>query len=223
MSDKWHVEGGAKCYDKCSHAENMAQHNIVLSKDLWHVICAMLNRFPTKEWQMMLTGEKLEAGVFCNGYIIPKQEVSMAYVENKDNITAELIAEKHIVCGIHSHVDMGVTPSHTDINDSVMSLIDYHVIVNNKHLTNGMRKAVLPCGGLSVVPCTVSVAGEVDLTKLKIEGLENITEKTYGLGQRLFEKHEYKPTTYAHNDVYWKDYTIDEERQMAGFLQRGEY
>ena len=141
MSKNWKVDGGKECYSKCSHIEKADKHGIILSEEVWDVVQSMLLRFPTREWQMLLTGTIETDTCYVTGYMIPKQETSAAYVAHKDDITAEEIAEKHIVCGIHSHVNMTVTPSGTDIEDSVMSLIDYHIIVNNKHDRNGMRKA----------------------------------------------------------------------------------
>lgn len=241
---KWAVEGGKKCHTKCSHIEDAPKSKIVLSNDLWHVIQAMCLKFPTREWQMMLTGRVQEKGVYLDGYIIPKQATSAAYVEHKDDVTAEMIAEKHILCGIHSHVNMATNPSSVDIEDSVMSLIDYHIIVNNKSEVNGMQKVHLPCGGLTIAQAEVLVAGLVDLTKIEIVGLENITERTFATpagtplfasstrgyedfyGKDYYGKDFYYDRTENKNTApviaeYWLNYTVQEEAAMATNLMKG--
>ena len=130
METGWQVETPAKCVTACGHMEEQDEHQIIFSKDVWHVVQAMLRKFPTHEWQMMLTGAVDKDVCYVTGYYVTKQDAYMGTVDNKDCVDKAMIEEKHIVAGIHSHVNMGTTPSSRDINDSVMSLIDYHIIVN---------------------------------------------------------------------------------------------
>lgn len=175
MSKGWEVDKPAKCVTNCDHVADVPKHKILITKDVQHVIQAMLHKFPKHEWQMMLTGYIDSNSVcICKGYYIPKQEVKEAYVKNLDCIDVELIAKLGIVAGIHSHVNMHTTPSGTDIEDSVMSLINYHIITNNHLNMNGMRKTILPCGKTAVVKCDVLLENAIDLDTLPIEGLENV-------------------------------------------------
>ncbi len=188
--NSWEVEQPKKCITECGHLKDMDKHKIVLSSDVWLVIRAMLHKHPSDEWQMMLTGTIEKDTCLCTGYYITKQEVSSALVTNKDCVDKAMIEEKHIVAGIHSHVNMGTTPSVTDIEDSVMSLIDYHLIVNNKREVNAMRKALLPCGSPTILSCDCLIENAVDLDKVEIVGLENITKKVY-----TYQGHAYPDST----------------------------
>jgi hypothetical protein len=69
---------------------------------------------------------------------------------------------------------MGVFFSSTDIKDTNMSLIDYHIVVNNKHEVTGAYKTKLPCGMLGMGKLVVKRAGTD--TELVIKGVENITK-----------------------------------------------
>jgi hypothetical protein len=180
MSETWKVDNAKECYKNCDHIKTLDKQDIVLSNDLWNVIQAMTRKFKDVEWQMMLTGEVTKEGCYCDGYYITKQKVSGGTVKNTDLVDDAMIKEKKIVAGIHSHVNMGVTASTTDIEDSVMSMIDYHIIVNNSLNVNGMRKVHLPCSGLGVAECGVLVEGLVDLDTIVIEGTERIERATYG-------------------------------------------
>lgn len=213
----WEVDNAKKCFTACDHAKEMAQHSIVLSNDVWTVIRAMLKKYSDVEWQMMLTGKVDKKGFcMCDGYYITKQKVTGGTVTNLDEVTKEMIAEKKIVCGIHSHVNMGVSPSKTDIDDSVMSLVDYHIIVNNRLETTGIRKAVLPCKGIIAHACEVLVEGLVDLDAVVIEGLERIEKSTYSYVS-YNDKHDYPAHVKKH--TYWKD-----DKEVAqGLMNYGGY
>lgn len=204
---EWKVDN-SRCYHDCDHAEHLPSHIISINRDLWHVLCAMLKKFNDSEWQMLLTGHVENNTCFCDGYIIPKQEVAAATVSHVDEITNTDLVEKHIVATIHSHVNMGVFASQTDVNDSVMSLIDYHVIINNKREVEGIRKVQLPCGGVSKAECDVVVEGSIDLDAIVIVGTENISKKIY--------KTEWTPPK--------RDVDMYDERSMGThLLQHGGY
>jgi hypothetical protein len=225
---EWRVEG-TQCYEHCDHVKKEQLHDIVITPTLWRVIRAMCRQFPHDEWQLLLTGE-LRPGTrecVCNGYYVPKQRVGGAVVQNTDFITAEVIAERSIVAGIHSHVNMPVQPSGTDIKDSVMSLIDYHVIVNNRHELNGMRKATLPCGGVSVVKCDV-VLDEPHADEPSIEGLERIERITYPVSQAKWdhdddEKKWMPPADNTPKKSKRKDYGAYERELSAEWWRGGSY
>jgi hypothetical protein len=220
----WEVANPTKCYTKCQHIEDNDKHDIIFSHELWLVIKAMLKRYDTCEWQMALLGKVKKDQVFCEGYYIPKQKVSMSSVKHIDAIDKEFIETHGVVAMIHSHVNMGVTPSTTDIDDSVMSLIDYHVIINNKYEVCGIRKAKLPCKALTTASCEVLVEGLDDLDSVVIEGTENIEREYYqgagtpvihGAGVGSFYnrfKNDEKPPVSYHND--WRG-----ERKLIGSEQ----
>lgn len=199
----WDVNA-VNCYSNCDHSKTMPVHNIVISDPLWLVIRAMLKRYPVVEWQMLLSGEIVEGeGCVCTGYYVTKQEVSAALVKHKDEITIEDIERNKFVAGIHSHVNMACVASYTDIQDSIMSPIPYHIIVNNRLELAGYRKATLPCGGLMSVGCGVKTQGEVDLSAVEIVGLERITESYPHYAG--FNGHGHNPHGYGGLSPQWRE------------------
>jgi hypothetical protein len=182
QSKPWTLEDN-KCYKKCDYIEKETQRVIVIGDGLWLVIRAMLHKYPHDEWQMLLSGITTDAGCFCEGYYVTKQEVGSATVRHKDEITTEIIEANRFVAGIHSHVNMAVNASQIDIDDSIMSPIQYHIIVNNRLELSGYRKATLPCGGLIPARCRVAIQGDIALDGVEIVGLERI--------EKVSDKYEY--------------------------------
>jgi len=123
------------------------------------------------EWQMLLTGEVKDGNAYGTGYWIPKQRVSAASVHNLELVDAEVIAERKIIAGIHSHADMGVFFSTTDEVYTNQSLIERNIVVNNKYEFTAVTRWNLPnnrvCFLKAQVVCRVD---EVD----NVEGFENI-------------------------------------------------
>lgn len=219
QDDEWEVEKPRTCFKNCDHITSVEPHKIIFSAPLWDVLQAMLLKFPQDEWQMMLSGKVTDGVCRCDGYYITKQEVTSAHVYNKDCVDAAMIKKLKLVAGIHSHVNMQTSPSQTDIDDSVMSLIDYHIILNNRKEMTGMRKAKLPCGGLTTAKCDCYIEGLVDLAKVEIKGLENISKREYS----------YQPLTPAAKpawrDIGHRDYDrdYDDEKITQHMLQNGGY
>jgi proteasome lid subunit RPN8/RPN11 len=173
--ESWEVTGTA-CADKCSHLEAQDGGRIIITRPVWEVIKTLCNKVEY-EWQALLTGEVLPSGIVVTGYIIPKQRVSRGAVINDDAITKEFIEEHHVVAGIHSHSGMGVFFSTTDIKDAVMSLIDHHVVVNNKLELLGASKVTLPCGRVGIGKLKVDV-GE-PAVDADVVGIDNIKKMEY--------------------------------------------
>jgi hypothetical protein len=87
-----------------------------------------------------------------------------------------------------------------------------------------MRKTELPCGGLTIVSCDVLVEGQVDLEKMEIRGLENITDRVHvPLADRLFGHEQVRPVHYgSYNPVtMYNSYDDDEERTWGKHLMEG--
>jgi proteasome lid subunit RPN8/RPN11 len=217
MSKSEWVVDDDNCYKNCDHIDKLPQHKIVIGQDLWKIFKAMLKKFPNDEWQMLLIGEVKEDSCYVSDYYITKQEVGSAVVTHKDEITIDDIKAKGYVAGIHSHVSMPVNASTTDIEDSIMSPIPYHIIINNKLEVAGYRKATLPCGGFVTADCEVFVEGEIDLDSIEIRGLENITKKTYATGGVVYDHTKNDNARVIRRGYGYNGYDGYDDEKMNGY------
>jgi hypothetical protein len=132
----------------------------------------MCKKFEHTEWQMLLGGALKPEGLFLDNYYIPKQEVTGATVKNVDCIDKKFIDDNKIMATIHSHCTMsgeffsGTDDTMTNFN----SIIDFHIVTNNKGEFKAMRKVTLPCGLLRAVEVNIQIE-DVDVD---IKGIENI-------------------------------------------------
>jgi hypothetical protein len=144
-------------------------------------LCKTFNK---DEWQMLLTGKTFQDGadglrIEIDGYYVPKQEVSGATVKNIDEITRAFIAEKRIVAGIHSHVDMGVFFSTTD-DETCKSSILHHLVCNNDMKFVGRSRFNLPCGKAYFKEMDFEFEEEPAAPEVIVAGIENIKPMAYG-------------------------------------------
>ena len=129
------------------------------------------------EWQMLLIGEECQEGISITDYYIPKQEVTAGNVTNIDCIDDELIKDKGIIATIHSHANMGVFFSSVDEECTNLSLIRYHIVVNNKHEFTACTRWDLPNGKVAFFEAKVVVSvPQVDVVK-NIKNIEKVTGK----------------------------------------------
>lgn len=171
---EWKTDLEIKCADKCTDLEVRQENVIHIPRKIEQVFREMCRRFPKDEWQLLLTGEIADNEIHVDGYYVPKQEVSAAYVRNLDVITREFIVEKRIIAGIHSHVDMGVFFSATD-DETCKSAIRYHIVTNNRgeYVTRGRH--TLACGREGFKPMKLEFETVVE-DAIIIDGIERITK-----------------------------------------------
>jgi len=186
---------GDKCNnaEDCSWAEQFTGSVIYISPEVQSVIRELCNKVKT-EWQMLLTGEEKKDGVYVTGYWIPKQEVTTSTVTNLDVVDKAVIAERKIVCTIHSHADMGVFFSGVDEKFTNNSLIKNHIVVNNKGQMKATMRYELPCKMVHFFDAEAQV---IMPDGAEVEGMGNITQKKYGnykggFGNKWWAEEEYK-------------------------------
>jgi proteasome lid subunit RPN8/RPN11 len=219
----WQVEGKSTCADKCSWAEAQ-ERTILFSDEVWEVVKGLCEKVED-EWQMLLIGKIDKDVVNITDYMIPKQRVTAASVINDDAITKEMIDKLGIVATIHSHSSMGVFFSSTDIKDTNMSLIDYHVVVNNKHEVVGAYKTKLPCGMLGMGK--LAVKRLTNDAPLVIKGIENISKAVSAVAgwERYNQQYNDRPSYPAISDKIrkkwdnWrKPWSKDDEKHIGQTL-----
>lgn len=172
----WNTGDEIKCAKDCSWSDDYEGGKIYISEDVHKVIKALCQKIKL-EWQMLLTGHIDDKGVHCTGYYIPKQEITAATVKNLDCVNTAFIQEHNVVCGIHSHANMGVFFSPTDEEFTNLSLITNHIVTNNDGKFKAVRRFDLPCGLKKFFEADVIL--ETHEVEVEINGFENIEEKKY--------------------------------------------
>ena len=178
-SNKWDTGNShADCIaTDCDHADSLVIGSIQIPIEIDCVIKKLCKDIES-EWQILLKCEVKDGNVVVDGYYIPKQEVTGATVKNLDCIDKQFIEENRIIATMHSHSSMGCFFSSTDEEFTNMSLIDNHIVVNNKGEYKACIKYILPCGMTKFFETTM-VVDYVQSDEIKIDGVENITKKPF--------------------------------------------
>lgn len=179
--EEWDTGTAKPCADECSYAEDHLDYmtTVFIPLGISKVIKALDRKFPHAEWQMLLCGSRTSSDrVVITDYRIPKQEVGAATVTNLDCIDKDYIEEHNVIATMHSHVNMGTSPSHTDKEKTNKSQIDLHIIVNHRGNYTALEKVSLPCGLVTFIDAEVEWE-EVAEEDTNIVGLENISECEY--------------------------------------------
>lgn len=214
----WNTDNkeSARCFiEDCAHSKEASKIKITIQPEVWKVIVALTKEIKV-EWQAFLTGTELNGEVVVSGYWIPKQKVGAATVENLDCINRDVVMARGIVASIHSHADMAVFHSGTDMESTCKSAwIKHHITVNNKLEYVVKSQYSLPCGKIAFIKAEVVLAGQE--APVLIEGLANIEKQTYVYdGTQHWEAWRKKDVT--HRD-YDDDYAYQGgrrvERQLA--------
>ena len=180
--DEWKTDKQSKCFiEACPHTKEAPKAVVNIQYDVWRVLVQLTREVKT-EWQAFLVGtEGPDGAIEIDGYWIPKQEVTGSTVENLDIVDAEVVRAKRLVASIHSHAEMAVFHSSTDIESTCKSQwIKHHITINNKLETCAKSQLALACGRIGFIDCEVMVAGMPQAPT--IEGVGNITKKVWGGG-----------------------------------------
>ncbi len=169
---EWKVEG--PCYEHakdCTYVDlhEFGETTIYISPEVYSVINKLCKDIK-KEWQMLLTGTQDNNDIAVTGYWIPKQRVGETFVFNLDIITPEIVAEKGIIGGIHSHGTMAVHFSPTDDEKTNNTCIKHHIVCNNRGEFEAKSRFDLPCGLYKFQKANVLIC----LPQQEIIGLDNI-------------------------------------------------
>lgn len=171
----WNTGDAPQVCTNCSYLPDTKKGVIEIAYPVWRVLKALCD-IKKIEWQALLSG-RIEADdvVVIDGYYIPLQEVSSATVKNLDVIDDEFIAHHNIVAGVHSHGDMAVFFSGTDVEHTNMSLIKHNIVINNKRDYKAQSRVELPCGLVKFIESDLFITDEPNV---EIIGIENIKKAT---------------------------------------------
>lgn len=190
---KW--DTGTKATDKqatsCSFSCETEKATIKIAWDVYTVMKQLCVHIKD-EWQILLIGEVDGPVVDVTDYIIPKQEVTGSSVKNLDCIDKQFIEENKVVAICHSHSNMGVFFSSTDVDTNLQS-IKYHIVYNNEGNVKACHQIVLPCGMVQLRDADV----ELMLKDSGIKNLENITKITYGHPVTEYNRNNWREARYG--------------------------
>jgi hypothetical protein len=169
----------ARCFiDECPSSKEAKDVQINIERDVWHVLVGLTKEIKL-EWQAFLCGTEENGVVQVNGYWIPKQKVTGSTVENLDIIDAAVVQEKRIVASIHSHAEMTVFHSGTDMESTCKSKwIKHHITINNELKYVAKSQYVLGCGKIAFIDAKVCILGQEP--RMPIPGIENIETPKVG-------------------------------------------
>ena len=146
----------------------------------------------------------------------------MATVKNNEGITPELVEQLGVVATIHSHNNMGTTPSVTDEQETQTSpTIRFHIITNNSDAYSAIYSEILPCGMFRFAKCKVMIEFEkIDA----VRGIEKIKEiqTSWDTDRKGFGTPLYKPpkqanylNPYGGYGDNWADEEDDDAERIA--------
>lgn len=175
-NDEWDTGTEKETATACSFCGDNGA-SIVIKDNVLSVIYRLCEIIK-EEWQILLIGTDDGMTVRVTDYYVPEQEYGSAHVHQKECVTAKMIAEMHIIAGIHSHSTFEPYFSATDeITNN--SLIRTHIVVNNKHKFVAKKRVDLPCGMKKFVTATV-VRDLPALPKIKkVKGIKKIEKTKY--------------------------------------------
>lgn len=175
-NDSWSTEVEQKVAKECSYAPE-SKTSILISETVWNVVEKLCSDIKV-EWQMFLIGTKDGQDIYITDYIIPKQKVTAASVENLECVDEKYISDNSIIASMHSHGTMKVFFSSTD-KETNMSDIKYHIVVNNKLESLAIEQIELPCGYKKESPIEVLI--EKHKPDIEVKGIENIEERSFNI------------------------------------------
>jgi proteasome lid subunit RPN8/RPN11 len=178
------------------------QRVIYITPEIQQVIRHLCDEIKS-EWQMLLKGTKVEDGIYCTGYYIPKQEVTAATVKNLDCIDKAFIDEHNIIATLHSHANMSTFfSSEDDSKTNLSSQMEYHIVVNNKGESIAAYRHTLPCGMIKMSDAIVRTQDPT--IKVEVNGIGNIKKNTPVV-------YEYPYGGYAYGSYQGRRYAVPKD------------
>lgn len=164
---------------KCSYIETLPEPEIVIPLSVYKVIRHLCETIKT-EWQMLLTGEVSDDGktVTIDGYYVTDQEVTAATVACQECLSKDELTELRAVATIHSHSNMNVFFSTTDVEHTNLGLLKYHIVVNNDDDYTAVYVSSTPCGMKSSRSAQV-VIEYPETEQIEVVGIDKIKKRTY--------------------------------------------
>ena len=201
----WETNKKSNCASDCSWVEdkdNKKEVEIYLPLHIQAVISRLCKDIAI-EWQMLLVGMIHNGVVDVSSYYIPEQEVSTANVKNLECIDKKFIEENCIIATIHSHGTMGTFFSSVDEEKTNLSLIKYHIVVNNDGDSKAQMQRDLPCGMRSLVDIDIVLEEEEEKVKVPIAGIEKIKTRK--------NSYQYPEITDKTRDILERKYSLSKD------------
>ena len=194
---------------ECSYAED-EKFTIYFPQNIWDVM-KKLTREVKLEWQVLLGGtiDEEKQTVLIHSYYIPDQEVTAASVKNNECNDKEFMETHQIVCGLHSHSNMGC--SFSSIDEQTNLNIPFNVVINNKLQYIAGHYHLLPCGKKYFQSCEIIILS--DKKEVEVEGMEKIKERKYK--GCIKDKEEEDWFTDYNKDIPYRREQADSKRRHA--------
>lgn len=158
MADEWKVKTEAVC-GECPEAAG-SDAKITLSAKAEGQINALLHEFPHLEWIAGLVGKKEGDAYAVEELFVTEQENTAGTTEFTDEGCIALSRQKGIIGWIHSHNNMSVFQSSTDVETAKMH--DVSITVNNRGEFYATVRRKLSCGRLAVCEAGVELERAMD-------------------------------------------------------------
>ena len=204
--DKYNLLGiEANNYGECGWCRS-SKHTVTLTIpfDIWSQWLYISSKMGGTEWGGIFS---VKDGVLTN-FKIPKQEVSSALCEFKEDLGGNGI--------VHSHHNMGAFHSHQDDTQS-RNLYTYSIVLSNSGYTATMKKK-LPCDGFGYVAMNIILSNlpDIDFNKITEKPVFSpiVPLNTDGQ-QRYFEDETYLTPEELELEKQELEDELELERQIA--------
>lgn len=165
-----------KCNEiNCPESEK-EKKTIHITEKAVNQIRTLLEKYEKLEWMAALIGTETEEKTTIEEIKIYEQEVSKCSVVLTREGNKQMNKEKNTIGWIHSHNEMGVFTSTTDLETAEWNKLT--IVVNNKLEILAKKIIKLPCGRKTIIECKVEKITEKD-KEIEKQADELIKERIY--------------------------------------------
>lgn len=157
MKEEWIAESEQEEPMTCNECPEMnkEEREIHISQKATQQIQALCKEYKELEWMGGIIGtipENEEEPIIIQEIKVFEQEVTGITVEYTDKGNEEMAKTQNLIGWIHSHNDMTVFFSNTDVETCKFNKIS--IVVNNKLEMKAVQTITLPCKRKTLMPCT---------------------------------------------------------------------
>lgn len=176
--DEWEIKETKKnCHEiKCPETEKIRK-TLRIEKKAENQIKTLLNKYPNLEWMAAIKGKTQNETSTIKEIKIFEQKVTGATVELTDKGNEDMNKEPEVIGWIHSHNNMGVFTSGTDLSTANWNKIT--LVVNNKGEMIAKEQTKLPCGNNALTEMKIELETNEKDEQIEKEAEQLIKEKTY--------------------------------------------